>query len=669
MRITRVCVLSLLLLIIGYLTLPASGDVAQSPFLFMEELRIGMEGLGKTTIRGDEVRSFQIRIIGLVDNPGELNDYILVRSSGDVIREIGGYAQGMSGSPIYVNDRLIGAFFAAFVFDQSPNPIGLVRPIEAMLELARSPQSGPESPEGKQNSSHRMVPSSDKLARALGDLGMKEDGQPKEVLLVSRPPSLEERRAHPDTLYAVRASTPLWVSGLSGRALDWLKRGVEPQVLDAASGLLPLPASSRNFIEELQSGFEVRYGSAIYPFAAGAAQGGEFTRDFEPGRPMAALLTQGDVLFGGVCTTSYIDLQADVLLACGHPLFLTGESSMFLAKARVIDTVNSSQISFVLPEVSRDEASGTVRQDRLQAIGASLGDAPRAVKLTAHLKDATTGNTRDLMVRIANTGNFAPSLVFSSLLQAVDANLNRIGQGTMRVDYTIRGARLPKKLERSDIFTHFSDIAVQGPLQIAQVVFLLDQNEFVDPEIERIDVDIETTQGINLLRVKSIETDKEAYQPGETVRYTVRLEAYRDEDREVSGRFQLPEELRTKRLTLYVFGGPRRQQNDSSQTPDFKDVNELIQAIERSTANDQLTVQLLGLPRERGGGEEDEDAEVEQDSPFQEVQRLGDSVVTGEERTTIEIEFPKPEEQKPEQEPETPEESEDGEECPQLFYC
>jgi hypothetical protein len=689
MKVVRACALGLLLAVLGYAAFPASADVSNSPFLLMRDLQIGMEGFGKTTTGGDRVRLFQVRIVGIIDNPGDLNDFILVRASGDLIREAGGYAQGMSGSPIYINNRLIGAFFAAFLYDESPNPIGLVRPIETMLKLIEPIQKTIEAQSPVSSLPTRADKELLPLEQAIEDVRF-EDGTMRRVEFVSRPPSERERRAHPDTLYAVRTGTPLWVSGLTGRALDWFKTGVDATVFERyASGLLPIspsmrPQGLRDFMEELQTGFEERFGSSIYPFAATAAQFGEFDEEFEPGRPMAALLTNGDVTLGGVCTTSYIDSEAGVLLACGHQLFLTGDSGLFLAKARVIDTVNSGPISFVLPQVDRFEILGTILQDRMQAIGAAIDRLPKSVRLTARIQDVTTGAVQDLTINLADTSTFVPFLVFASLLQGVDVTLNRIGKGTMRVEYTIRGANMPKRLERSDVFTSFNDVALFGPLQVAQVVFLLEQNEFADPEIERIDVDILITEPVKLLQIESIETDKEVYRPGDTIEYTIALRPYRGVTKEVRGSLKLPEDLTARRLTLHVFGGPRRQQNSAqSQTVQYGDITQLIEAVENSTTNDQLTVELLGLPRSN-----DEGAGKGNDSDFQHVRKLGDWVVTGEGRVTLQIEKPKPEEPEPTQEkspaeengPESDSNPQNGEtddsqgepkdgNCDQPFYC
>ncbi|OGF52757.1 MAG: hypothetical protein A2Z21_08250 [Candidatus Fraserbacteria bacterium RBG_16_55_9] len=643
MRIARYGALSLLLLLVAYAVLPASASFSQSPFLFMKDLRIGMEGIGKVAIGGDQVRIFQVRIIGIFDNPGELNDYILVRGSGDLIREAGGFAQGMSGSPIYINERLIGGFFAAFAYDDSPNPIGYVRPIETMLKLIEPIRRTVEA------QSHQPLIPRGELERGLTRL---EDGKLR----------FEELRA-PDTVQALPTGTPLWVSGLTDRALSVLKSGLSPQVLEKyASSFLPLASPGFvDFFEGLQMGFEERFGTTIYPLAATTAQPGGFAEEVEPGRPVAALLSNGDVLFGGLCTTTYIDPETHVLLACGHEFYHTGASGMFLARGRYLDVSASSYLSFVIPEVDRSEIIGTVLEDRTQAIGAALDYTPPAVKLNVHLDDETTGTAQDLTVNLSKTSNFVPSLVFAILLQAVDSTLNRIGPGTMRIEYAIHGTEMPKRLQRSDIFTNFSDIAYYGPLQAAQIVFLLSQNEFLDPGVDRVDVDIAVNESIHLLQVKSIQTDKEVYQPGETVRYTVQLRPYRGEEKTATGVFKLPDDATVKNLTLHVFGGPRRQQNGQGQTIAYDDLGQLIDAVEGSTTNDQLTVELLGLPQ--GSSEEGD----EERAPVQDVQKLGDWVLTGEGRVSIQIQLP--EQPKQEEEHKDEESKEPEKKCSQLFYC
>lgn len=632
MKLARSLALGSLLVLVGFATLPATADVDTSQFLLMEDLSVGMEGIGKTTIGGGDIRHFQVRIVGIVDNPGELNDFYLVRGSGDVIREAGGYAQGMSGSPIFVDGKLIGAFFAAYLFDESPNPIGLVRPIEVMLNLT-------DRMDAKLNEmSESAVVEEQELAleEALEYVRIDHGGY-EAVKFVSAPPSLEERQANPEVVYAIRTGTPLWVSGLSGRSLDWLTAGVDRSQLSdyTSSEVFSMTTlSGRSFLDELQIGVEQRYGSQVFPLSTATPDTGFFADEFEMGGSMAALLSQGDVTFGGICTTSYIDPKTNTLLACGHQMFLTGETSLFLGRSTVMDVVDSAQVSFVLAQVDTSDVYGTVIEDRVQAIGASMEHQVEPTRLTARVHDITTDITREISVDLAPSENLTASLVFSSLLQVVDEALNRIGRGTMKVDYTIRGDGMSKRVSRSDVFVSFNDVALGGPLQAAQLVFLIDQNEFVDPEIDRIDVDITTTEDVRWLQIKEIETDKEVYHPGDTVRYIIVMTSYRGEERRISGSFDIPDETTVRRLTLHSFGGPRRaQQQSTQQTIQFESLDELLDALEKLTGNDQLTIELLGLPI---------DPDEESAAPMAEIENLGDWVVTGEDRVNIQIE-PRPE--------------------------
>lgn len=111
-----------------------SGSIAQAASLFMgtDELRSGMTGIGKTVVAGTKIEDFDVEIIDIMHQPGN-TDLILVRTSGDVIDRTGGIAQGMSGSPVFVDGRLIGAI--AYGWKLSDSRIGMVTPIADMMKI------------------------------------------------------------------------------------------------------------------------------------------------------------------------------------------------------------------------------------------------------------------------------------------------------------------------------------------------------------------------------------------------------------------------------------------------------------------------------------------------------------------------------------------------------
>ena len=104
-------------------------------------VQVGDFGIAKTTIKGSEISTFNVEIIGIIDNPGLYPSY-LVKVWGPAIDFTGGIAEGMSGSPVYINGKLIGAISATF---QNADPhIGLVTPIEAMRTLWSYEKSSPK---------------------------------------------------------------------------------------------------------------------------------------------------------------------------------------------------------------------------------------------------------------------------------------------------------------------------------------------------------------------------------------------------------------------------------------------------------------------------------------------------------------------------------------------
>ncbi len=118
----------------------SAASVAQAASLFMgiDEVRPGMKGIGKTVVAGTTIEPFDVEIIDVMRQPGG-NDLILVRTSGAAIERSGGIAQGMSGSPVFVDGRLVGAI--AYGWKLSDSRVGMLTPIESMLKLGAAPAS------------------------------------------------------------------------------------------------------------------------------------------------------------------------------------------------------------------------------------------------------------------------------------------------------------------------------------------------------------------------------------------------------------------------------------------------------------------------------------------------------------------------------------------------
>jgi hypothetical protein len=118
------------------LILAAAGAGAQPRLMPLSEVRAGMKATGRTVFAGAAVEEFQAEILGVLENLGPKQSIILARLSGGPLDKTG-VLQGMSGSPVYIGGRLIGAVALSFPF--SKDPVAGIRPIEEMLAADSAP--------------------------------------------------------------------------------------------------------------------------------------------------------------------------------------------------------------------------------------------------------------------------------------------------------------------------------------------------------------------------------------------------------------------------------------------------------------------------------------------------------------------------------------------------
>src|SRR3990172_9182881 len=132
----RLIILALLAVTLTAPLLPVAAAPAWMP---VADVRPGMRGVGRTVVAGTKVESFDVQILEIVPGAGPAGDLILIRASGPLIARTGGIAAGMSGSPVYVNGRLVGAIGYGWAF--ADHSLGLVTPIETMLRALPSTRS------------------------------------------------------------------------------------------------------------------------------------------------------------------------------------------------------------------------------------------------------------------------------------------------------------------------------------------------------------------------------------------------------------------------------------------------------------------------------------------------------------------------------------------------
>ncbi len=536
----------------------------RSEFLFFDEIETGMTGIGKTIVADDVIDSFEIEVLGVIDQPGTLSDFIVVRVSGHTIGRAGGIAQGMSGSPVYIDGKLIGALSRAASWSKEITPIGLVTPIEPMLAVGDTAAAAG-------------------LARGPDDASVLHD-----VTFADRPtpPSPATVAASPDTVFAYPIATPLIAPGLSERARALLMDGAE------------LSTAPRNWIGDylpIEAGAAFDGLSAVHlsllPLAASQPASSSLApSDLEPGSSIGVALVTGDLTIGALGTLTYRD--GETLIGFGHPFISNGVSQFPMTTVSIIDTMKTYPASFKLGTLG--DPIGTIFEDRTAAIGGRIGPAAETIQLSLGVHDLDRDVTEAYDARLVDEPHLMPELLLATGFEAMDTTLDRIGQGTVEVTYQILGDGMPKPLERTDIFFSSVDIAVYPPWQLAGIVSFLQYNAFADPEIHRIAASMKVTEEIKGIRINHLELDDWIYAPGESISFRLELQTYQGEMQVEEGEIVVPEDVFSDYLIVRAYGGPRYLEG-GEEPPSFADLADVIEAVETLPRYDQLTVELFAI--------------------------------------------------------------------------
>lgn len=558
--IRKTFALSLCLIILAGLT---SVAYDRSEFLFLDEIDIGMTGIGKTIVAADTITEFAVEVVGIIDQPGDLSDFITVRVSGEAIGRAGGIAQGMSGSPIYIDGKLIGALSRAATWSKDLTPIGLVTPIEPMLAVFDAADAA--------------------HASAQPNEGAILDGI--RLVEVAAAPSPETVVAAPDAIFAYPVSTPILTNGLSDRALSVLMGGLASSDLPLRLIDNLLPASVRPEARGLSS-----LGLSLLPASGSGEASSIDPASLEPGSAIGVALATGDISVGALGTLTYRD--GDTLVGFGHRFINNGSSAFPMATVSIIDTMKAYDASFKLGTLGT--TIGTVFEDRAAAIGGRIGDLSVGIELATDVVDSDSGRTETFSVDLVDEPRLMPELLLSTGLEAIDTTLDRIGQGTVVVTYEIDGTGMPSTLERRDTFMSALDIAVYPPLQLAAIVGALQYNAFADPEITRIETSMEFTDEIKGIWINDLEIDRLTYAPGEPIQFRLTLQTFQGTKFEREGEIIIPEELYADYILVRAYGGPRYL--ESGETAEvFEDLGDLVEAIERFPSYETLTVELFAV--------------------------------------------------------------------------
>ncbi|HEY1558725.1 MAG TPA: hypothetical protein VGF94_28075 [Kofleriaceae bacterium] len=447
----------------------------------------GQTGYGLTTIAGTTPERFTFEVVDVVHEFLPKQDIILVKSD-DPKMQVTGFWQGMSGSPLYIEDKLVCAFSYGFRFNKVA--LGGCTPIDYMkhegldtyrrgrvaaAKIAGAP--GVVVPEAATMADwHRLTPKLDAQA------AMDALGPARSNWLLSAP--LPQPVARPiEDGETMTASVPLSVAGFSAPAFAELGKVL------GDSTLVPMRAG----------------GGAGTSTEAGPTK-------FVMGGAIAVELIRGDMSAAAIGTVSYVD--GNKVLAFGHPMFQTGETYAPVATAEVHTIVPSAQSAFVMASPMTE--IGTLTQDRQAAIAAdtSLRTPTIPVDITITSAAGAHKETGTFHTEILDNKFLTPAIAGAALMNAVNYYLPDRTDVTARVESTVRiEGRDPIQFV-DYMYGNEGAMSVMGAVRGLRVMVPLMLNPYAPVRIQRVDVNVDLTFDANYGDIKEMEVPTGELIPG-----------------------------------------------------------------------------------------------------------------------------------------------------------
>ena len=363
----------------------------KGPEIFpLSQVKPGMKGYGLTVLRGTTPERFEFEVVGVLRNMLPKMDIVLVKSD-DPKLQLPGMAKGMSGSPLFLDGKVMCAFSYAWSF--SKQPFGGCTPIEYMLNEARHPWRADKPP-----------------IEARASLDEWRRHAPLDRFLASAAPAgrdwfasapLPARAPDPADNNLVRASIPLAMTGLGPSAFEQAKKVFEPYSLEPMLG------------------------------AGGSGDSTRGPAEYTMGGNIAVKMAEGDFSSTSVCAVSYVD--GDRVLGCGHPMFTLGEVSMPAAQAEIHHVYASANVSFKMASPLRE--LGALVQDRKSGIVADTRKQANLVPIDIVIK--TPAGEQEFHSRLVDHRFLTPQLATLALASAVELIAPDIADATMTLRSTV----------------------------------------------------------------------------------------------------------------------------------------------------------------------------------------------------------------------------------------
>jgi SpoIVB peptidase S55 len=444
----------------------------------LDQIHEGMRGTALTVFQGVKPEAMDVEVLGVMRNVnGPKGDIILVRLHGTK-PEYTGVVAGMSGSPVYFDGKLAGAL-AFRIGEFSKEPIAGVTPIAEMLEIRESDRRPPPMRAGNVNAD-----SENRISRTAS-------------------PSVDSTipiQSYGNYLKPIE--TPLVFNGFSD---ETLKRYAAQF---SAEGIIPV-------------------------MGVGSSSDRKQPEPIEAGSAVSAVLVRGDMDISATCTVTYVDAQR--LLACGHPLLQFGEVDLPMTKATVLATLPSPLNAFKI--VNTTETIGAFVQDRQNGIMGVPGRDSKMIPVTVamHMQaepgSTAAAATKEFHYEVLNNARLSPLAMMATVFNALHGT-NEYGED---ITYRMKGVLSVKGYPDVTLQNMFAPQDSGQPAAALAAANIGDRfgriysNSFDVPDVQGVRLDFDLVRERKSARLEACRTDLTEARPGDQIMVETVIRPYRGE--------------------------------------------------------------------------------------------------------------------------------------------
>jgi len=509
---------------------------AVTKFFPLSQVHKGLQGVAYTVFEGTKPEPMGIEILGVLHNAlGPRQDMILARLEG-AKPDYTGVVAGMSGSPVYIDGRLVGAL-AYRIGQFSKEPICGITPIESMLGVEKQ-QEAP----------------------------MTELASADTVSAPGAPPAAPIAAPAPAQSLLQPMDTPLVFSGFSPAALQFWKEHA-PAGLDPVEGV-------------------------------GGSESNEKQPDpLIPGSAVSAVLVRGDLDIAATCTVTYVDPRR--MLACGHPITQFGPVSMPMTKADVVATLPSPLDAFKIINTTETIGSITEDRESaiLGEFGKPARMIPVTLRVLRGGAGPDQQKQLDAMhFEVIDQPQITPMAVMVAVYQALMEENTYSAQTTYHVQGSVKISGYPSvKLNSLVAPTDALPANLQTALALGERFTRLYDNAARRTPIESVELDVAAIPRRLTAEIESAHTSRVEVHPGDTITVEATLLPWHGEPRNVRVPVKLPANLPEGPVRILVSDAGTLDR--LLQPPQFNaqplDVAATIAQLNSVHTSDQLYITLL----------------------------------------------------------------------------